>query len=100
MIQNRTFMPDGTLKERTIIDLDAGTFTREESGEVVESRPLTLEERQMYGPQPLDSTGALATLLAVTGTVSVEDAANSVGLTPEDLINEALAWSAAQGDVE
>lgn len=29
-------------------------------------------------------------------TVSVKDAANSVGLTPEDLINEALAWSAAQ----
>lgn len=44
-------------------------------------------------PQPLDATGALATLLAVTGTVSVEDAANAVGLAPADLINEAQAWA-------
>jgi len=44
--------------------------------------------------QPLDSTGALATLLAVTGTVSVDDAANAVGLTVDDLVHEAQAWAA------
>lgn len=46
---------------------------------------------------PLDAVGALATLLAVTGAVTVQDAANAVGLTAQDLINEALAWGAAQG---
>lgn len=46
-------------------------------------------------PMPLDRTGALATLLAVTGTLTVEDAANAVHLTPDDLIAEAQAWAAA-----
>lgn len=45
--------------------------------------------------QPLDPTGALATLLAVTGTLTVEDAANAVGLPPEALVLEAEAWAAA-----
>jgi hypothetical protein len=49
-------------------------------------------------PQSLDPTGALATLLAVTGTLTVEDAANAVGLTPDDLIHEAQAWAAAGGE--
>ena len=46
-------------------------------------------------PQPLDATGALATLLAVTETVTVTDAANAVGLTPDDLVAEADACAAA-----
>lgn len=50
-------------------------------------------------PQPLDGVGALATLLAVVGSVTVEDAANAVGLRPQDLINEAQAWAAAQSNV-
>lgn len=49
-------------------------------------------------PSPLDSTGALATLLAVEGVLSVQDAANAVGLIPEDLIAEAEAWAVASGD--
>lgn len=44
---------------------------------------------------PLDPTGALATLLAVIGAATVEDAANAVGLTPDDLIAEAQAWAVA-----
>ena len=44
---------------------------------------------------PLDPTGALATLLAVTGAVTVGDAANAVGLTVDDLAAEAEAWWAA-----
>lgn len=46
---------------------------------------------------PLDPTGALATLLAVTETLTVTDAANAVGLVPADLVAEAEAWAAAQG---
>ena len=61
---------------------------------IVESRPFTNEERLKYGPQPLDATGALATLLAVEEVLSVQDAANAVGLTEQDLVNEALAWGA------
>jgi len=41
---------------------------------------------------PLDPVGSLAALLAVTGAVSVEDAANAVRLTVEQLQNEAIAW--------
>ena len=48
---------------------------------------------------PLDATGALATLLAVTEVVSVTDAANAVGLTAADLITEAEAWAAASSDI-
>lgn len=44
---------------------------------------------------PLDAVGALATLLAVTETLTVDDAANAVGLTPADLVAEAEAWQAA-----
>jgi hypothetical protein len=44
---------------------------------------------------PLDPTGALATLLAVEQVLTVEDAANAVGLTPQNLIAEAEAWAAA-----
>ena len=81
-----------TISKRTI-NLEANTFVLEEYGVIVESRPLTTQERQMYGPQPLDTTGALATLLAVESVLTVEDAANAVGLTPQDLITEAEAWS-------
>lgn len=47
---------------------------------------------------PLDPLGAAMTLLAVTGVLTVEDAANAVGLTPDDLTHEAQAWAAAGGD--
>ena len=45
---------------------------------------------------PLDTAGVIATLLAVTGNLTVQDAANAVGLTPDDLVREAQAWAAAQ----
>lgn len=47
-------------------------------------------------PAPLDPVGALATLLAVLEVVPLDDAANSVGLTPRDLITEAQAWALTQ----
>lgn len=41
---------------------------------------------------PLDATGALATLLVVTGTLELQDAANAIGEEPAHLIAEAEAW--------
>jgi hypothetical protein len=45
---------------------------------------------------PLDAVGVSATLNAVLGLWTLEDAANAVGLTPADLIAEAEAWAAGQ----
>lgn len=46
-------------------------------------------------PAPLDATGALATLLVVEGVLAIDDAANAVGATPDQLIAEAQGWAAA-----
>lgn len=43
---------------------------------------------------PLDPIGVMATLNAVLGIWPLDDAANAVGLTPDDLIREAQAWAA------
>jgi hypothetical protein len=43
---------------------------------------------------PLDPAGVAATLNAVLGLWPLEDAANAVGLTAEDLVAEAEAWAA------
>jgi hypothetical protein len=94
MIRNETFQ-NGICIRAEIIDLDAGTYTLEVEGAVVEgARLLTTQERQQYAKPPLDPTGALATLLAVLELSTVEDAANAVGLAPEDLVAEAEAWAA------
>lgn len=47
-------------------------------------------------PRPLSDAGVMATLNVVLGIWPLDDAANAVGLSPDDLINEALAWGAAQ----
>jgi hypothetical protein len=44
---------------------------------------------------PLDAVGASMTLLVVLGVVPIGDAANAVGLSPDDLVAEAEAWAAA-----
>jgi hypothetical protein len=92
MIRNE-LLKNGVCVEAQIIDFDAGTFQLEVDSVIVETRPLTTDEIRVYGPQPLDATGALATLLAVESVLTVEDAANAVGLTQQDLITEAEAWS-------
>jgi hypothetical protein len=94
MIRNETFQ-NSTCIRAEIIDLDAGTYTLEVDGQVVDSRPLTVEEIKRYGPRPLDAAGVMATLNAVLGIWPVEDAANAVGLTPDDLVAEAEAWAVA-----
>jgi len=47
---------------------------------------------------PLDTNGVMATLNAVLGLWSLQDAANAVGLTPDDLVHEAQAWAAAENN--
>ena len=49
---------------------------------------------------PLNTEGVIATLNAVLGLWSVEDAANAVGLTQEELIAEAQALASAQSHDE
>jgi hypothetical protein len=94
MIRNETFT-DGTCIYAEVIDLDAGTVTIEDHGVVTLTRDLTAEERQRYGPRPLDAVGASMTLMVVLGLVPLADGANAVGLTPDDLVTEALGWAAA-----
>jgi len=48
---------------------------------------------------PLNTVGVIATLNAVLGVWSLQDAANAVGLTPADLVAEAQAWAAAQQEL-
>jgi hypothetical protein len=56
-----------------------------------------VEEYEVPDPPgaPLDAAGVMATLNAVLGLWPVEDAANAVGLTPDDLVAEAEAWAVA-----
>jgi len=46
-------------------------------------------------PSPLDPVGALATLLVVTGTLELAEAAAVVQLPEAALVAEAEAWSLA-----
>jgi len=46
-------------------------------------------------PSPLDPVGALATLLVVTGTLDLTEAAAVVQLPEAALVAEAEAWSLA-----
>ena len=82
----RTVNNDGTT---TVQDLDKTP---------VGTEPWNDEDRAWITattPPPLDPAGALATLLAVTGTLTVEDAANAVRLLPSELVAEAQAWAVA-----
>ena len=94
MIRNEVYR-NGVVIEADCYDLDARLYHREEMGNVIESRSLTTEEWLAYGPQPLDSIGALTTLLVVEGVLPIIDAANAIGVTPNDLTLEAQAWAAA-----
>ena len=53
-----------------------------------------IEEIDLPDPpqQALSQVGALTTLLVVTGVLTLEDGANALGLSHEQLICEAQAW--------
>jgi hypothetical protein len=64
------------------------------SFDVGEAREKTARMRHyMRHGWPLNRAGRQATMLAVLGVVSVEDAAAMAGLTPAELIQEAQAWA-------
>jgi hypothetical protein len=98
VIRNETFR-DGVCIEADVFDLHARTYTREELGVVVATRPMTDEEIRRYGPQPLDPTGAAATLNVVLGVWPIEHATNLTGYTADELRHEAEAWAVAGGDL-
>jgi len=55
-----------------------------------------VEEYDVDVPQqPLQGVQVLATLNAVLGVWSLQDAANAVRLSPQELVAEAQAWAAA-----
>ena len=84
--------PDGweiTTEERQIVFLSPDDMSEEQA--------RTMYEELIHGPTPLDQAGSLATLLAVLSLATVEDAANAVDLTPQQLIDEADAWQAMKG---
>jgi hypothetical protein len=84
----RTVNNDGTTTVQNLDKTPIGT------------EPWNDEDREWIAatrPPALDPVGALATLLAVTGTLTLEDAANAAHLLPADLVAEAEAWAAAQG---
>lgn len=95
MIRNETY-EHGVCIEADIYDLDTKTYQREEHGVIVATRPMTLAEWETYGPQSLDPLGALTTLLVVEGVLPIQDAANAINVTPQDLINEAEGWAAVE----
>ena len=57
MIRNETFR-DGAPIAAEVIDLDAGTYSLEEAGVVVETRPLTPDEIANYTPTPAPNAAA------------------------------------------
>ena len=85
---------DGRLVERTVNNNDGtGTHTTFDADGNVTSE-TTLTGLPIVPPfDPLDATGALATLLVVDGVVALQDAANAIGEEPAHLIHEATAWT-------
>lgn len=94
MIRNERFN-NGICIEADCYDLATRTYTREEQGRVVTTRPMTDAEWLLHGPQPLDEMGALCALLAATGVITTADAANIAKVTPEALATEVKGWAAA-----
>ena len=60
--------------------------------ELAQRQTARLRHYASYG-FPLGKAGRQATMFAVLGIMSVEDAAASVGLAPDDLVREAEAWA-------
>ena len=87
-----TYGPGGVDLIRTVDDNGDGTATVTE----YPSGATTVYAMAAPDQQPLDNAGALAALLACTGVLDVQDAANSVHVSAEALVSEVLAWEAAQ----
>lgn len=94
-MRNETYR-DGKVVRAEVVDLKAGTLYVEVDGVIVEGpRSLTAEERRTFGPPPLEGAALVATLNAVLGLWSLQDAANIAQLPEQALIDEAEAWAVA-----
>jgi hypothetical protein len=84
---------NGTIVSTTVDNGDGtGTYTVfNEDGSVESVENIT--GLPIFSYPPLDSTGALATLLVVLDVIPIQDAANVIHEEPEHLIAEAEAWS-------
>ena len=88
--------PDGTTLVCTLVDHGDGTGTLTNyapDGSVMSTETVAVDIEAPY--PPLDSTGALATLLVVEGVLPLTDAANAIHEEPAHLVHEAEAWSVA-----
>lgn len=89
------YWADGSTLARTVQDLGDGTAVvsvYDQTGSLVSTETVTVTEPAQ---EPLDHAGALAALLACLNVVPVVDAANAVGVTPDQLEAEVLAWEVA-----
>ena len=82
MIQSSTTYDDAGAEIVEVWDLDTDTYTRHVDGDLVEERPLTAEERDLYGP-PLAALANRAQLVdesdeAVDKLVLVVEALNAL----------------------
>ena len=93
MAEISEFTHNGTLTH-IIVNNGDGTGTKtfyNPDGSILSIENLTNLESITF--LPLDATGALATLLVVLGTLTLEDASAALHEEPEHLIHEAEAWS-------
>jgi hypothetical protein len=93
-MSNREVWFEGVLIERTVNNNDGtGTHTTfDADGNVTSETALT--GLPIIPPfDPLDATGALATLLVVEGVLDIDDAANAIHEEPAHLEHEAQAWA-------
>ena len=90
------FGPDGVTLVRTLDDNEdgTGTVTNYTDGISVGTETVVMS---VPIQEPLDHAGSLVALLACLSVVPVADAANAVGVTPEVLEAEVLAWEVASG---
>jgi hypothetical protein len=100
MIVETAYGPDGVTLAYTLdVQPDGiGTLTRYNSDGTVASIEAMSGLQTTPTFPPLDDAGALATLLAVNGLISVQEAANIEHVPIEHIQHEALAWSAAAGE--
>jgi len=94
-MRNEVFR-DGVCVEAVEYDTETLTYTRWENGVVVEGpRPFTPAEIEAMRQGPLEGTPLAATLNAVLGLWTLQQAANIAQLPPEALVAEAEAWAVA-----
>lgn len=89
MALHNTYGPGGVLESS--LDTLTGTLTTYAPDGSVASSAVVAEPEPLY--PPLDSTGALATLLVVEGVLPLTDASRACGEEEAHLVAEAEAWS-------